>query len=332
MKTTTYQLNTLLVTLLAACSLAACGGGGGSSTPDMVTSPPPATTTPPPVAVTPPPGTPPAEVGAPASVGIVATDGRNWFNYRRAQIGIPTVVQNTVVDRAAQNHSDYQRLNDTITHDETPGLAGFTGATLLDRLKAAGYPTLSGGYALGEVISASGSNSGFYMAEELITAIYHRFVVFEPMFKEIGTGSATTSRNYTYYTADFTANKGLGAGIGRGKVVNWPYAGQTGVAPNFFSDQESPDPIPNANEVGYPVSVHGDITAVLTVQSFTIQQRGGAILPVRLLQHAGDEHTPESAAAIVPLSPLKAGTTYDVSFVGTADNIGVNKSWSFTTK
>lgn len=325
----TYRLNTLLVALAAACSLAACGGGG-SSTPDVVISPP--ATTEPPGSVTPPPGTPPAEVGAPAAVGIIATDGRNWFNYRRTQIGIATVARNTIVDRAAQNHSDYQRLNDTITHDETAGLAGFTGVSLLDRLKAAGYPPLSGGYVLGEVISASSSNSGFFMAEELITAIYHRFVVFEPMFKEIGTGSATTSRNYTYYTADFTANNGLGAGIGRGKVVNWPYSGQTGVAPNFFSDQESPDPIPGANEVGYPVSVHGDLTAVLTVQSFTIQQRGGAILPVRLLQHAGDEHTPESAAAIVPLSPLRSGTTYDVSFVGTADNIAVTRTWSFTTK
>ena len=325
----TYRLNTLLTALASALALAACGGGGSSS-PDMVTSPP--ATTAPPVAVTPPAGTPPAEVGAPASVGNVATDGRNWFNYRRTQIGIATLAQNTIVDRAAQNHSDYQRLNDTITHDETPGLAGFTGADVQARLKAAGFPPSSGSFAYGEVISASTSNSGFYMAEELITAIYHRFVVFEPVFKEIGTGSGTTSRSYTYYTADFVANNGFGPGIGRGKLVNWPYSGQTGVAPNFFSDQESPDPIPNANEVGYPVSVHGDITAVLTIQSFTIQQRGGAVLPVKLLQHAGDEHTPASAAAIVPLSPLKSGTTYDVSFVGTADNIGVSKTWSFTTK
>lgn len=317
----------MLVALAAACSLAACGGS--SSSPDMVTSPP-ATTTPP-DAVTPPAGSPPTEAGAPASVGNVAADGRNWFNYRRSQIGLATLTENTTVDRAAQNHSDYQRLNDTITHDETAGLAGFTGVTVQDRLAAAGYPPPTGSYAYGEVISASTSNSGFFMAEELITAIYHRFVVFEPVFKEIGTGSGTTSRNYTYFTADFAAD-GFGPGVGRGRVVSWPYSGQTGVPPNFFSDQESPDPVSNANEVGYPVSVHGDITAVLAVQTFTIQQHGGANLPVKLLQHAGDEHTPASAAAIVPLSPLKAGTTYDVNFAGTADNIAVSKTWSFTTK
>ncbi|WLI88788.1 CAP domain-containing protein [Massilia sp. R2A-15] len=329
MKTASYRWNTMFAALAAACSLAACSGGGSSS-PDMVTSPP-ATTTPP-VAVTPPAGSPPTDVGAPASVGNVMADGRNWFNYRRSQIGIATLAENTFVDRAAQNHSDYQRLNDTISHDETPGLAGFTGADVRARLTAAGLPPSSGSFAYGEVISASSSNSGFYMAEELITAIYHRFVVFEPMFKEIGTGSGTTSRNYTYFTADFVANNGFGAGVGRGNVVNWPYNGQTGVPPNFFSDQESPDPVANANEVGYPVSVHADITAVLAVQSFTIRERGGASLGVKLLQHASDEHTPDSAAAIVPLARLKAGTTYDVTFVGTADNIPVSKSWSFTTK
>lgn len=327
MKTMPYRWNNTLAALAAACALAACGGGGSSS-PDMVT--PPATTSPP-VAVTPPAGTPPVVLGAPASVGNVAADGRNWFNYRRSQIGMPTLAQNSFVDRAAQNHSDYQRLNDTITHTETAGLAGFTGVNVQDRLTAAGYPRPTGSFAYGEVISASTSTSGFYMAEELITAIYHRFVVFEPMFKEIGTGSGTTSRNYTYFTADFAAD-GFGAGIGRGQVVTWPYSGQAGVTPNFFSDQEAPDPVANANEVGYPVSVHADITATLGVSTFTIRQRGGADLPAKLLQHATDEHTPASAAAIVPLSPLQAGTTYDVTFSGSADGVAVNKTWSFTTK
>ena len=67
------------------------------------------------------------------------------------------------------------------------------------------------------------------MAEELITAIYHRFVIFEPIFKELGSGAATTSAGYTYFTTDFAANNGYGAGIS-GLVV-WPYSGQVSVAP-----------------------------------------------------------------------------------------------------
>lgn len=304
-----------LAGLATAWSLVACGGGGGGN----VATPPPG------VVVAP-------EVGAPATVNNIAIDGRNWINYRRGQIGIPLTAPNALIDRAAQGHSDYQKTNNTVTHEQTIGKPGFTGEKLLDRLRDAGYTFGNANYAYGEVISATSNNSGFYMAEELITAIYHRFVIFEPMFKEIGTGSATTSAGYTYLTTDFAANNGYGPGIGRGALVNWPYSGQAGVTPNFFSDYEAPDPVAGANEVGYPISVHADISAIMTVQSFTVRPRGGSDLPVKLLATAVDAETPRSAAAIVPLAVLKANTVYDVTFVGASDGVPVTKNWSFTTR
>ncbi|MDB5918274.1 MAG: hypothetical protein JWR40_2508 [Massilia sp.] len=327
MTTLPNRWTTGLAALAAACALVACGGGNDSGSATTASNPAPIIL--PAGAVT--------ESGAPASVGNVAIDGRNWINFRRSQIGMPLMTQNALVDRAAQAHSDYQRINDTITHDEIAGKSGFTGVDLLARLNQAGYSVVRP-YAYGEVISATSSNSGFYMADELITAIYHRFVIFEPMFKEIGTGSGTTAKNYTYFTADFSASSGFGQGIGRGVVAAWPYNGQTSVTPNFFSDYEEPDPVPDRNEVGYPVSVHADITALLTVRGFTIRPRGGAELAVRLLEHNTDTKTPVSAAAIVPLAPLQAKTTYDVSFTGevgfsgVADTLPVSKTWSFTTK
>jgi uncharacterized protein YkwD len=329
MNTPPKRWTTTLAALAAACALVACGGGGGgggdnSSSATVMSNPAP-------IVLPSAPAPTVTEPGAPVSVGNVAIDGRNWINFRRSQIGMPLLTQNTLVDRAAQAHSDYQRINDTITHDEVAGKSGFTGVDLLARLNSAGYSVVRP-YAYGEVISATSSSSGFYMADELITAIYHRFVIFEPMFKEIGTGSGTTAKNYTYFTADFSSSSGFGIGIGRGVVATWPYSGQTSVTPNFFSDYEEPDPAPTKNEVGYPVSVHADITAFLTVQAFTMHPRGGADLAVRLLEHNTDTKTPVSAAAIVPLDPLKAATTYDVSFTGIVDNLPVSKTWSFTTK
>lgn len=312
------QWNGALAALAAACALTACGGGGGS---------PPATPAPAaPVVVV------PTDPQAPALTGNIAVDGRLWINYRRAQAGVAALAQNALVDRAAQAHSDYQKLNNIVSHDEIAGKPGYSGTHLLDRLIGAGYSFGNAAYAYGEVISATTNNSGAYMADELITAIYHRFVMFEPMFKEIGTGSATTSQNYTYFTSDFTANNGYGAGLGRGGVVTWPYNGQSGVTPNFFSDYEAPDPVAGVNEVGYPVSVHADINAQLTVQSFTISQRGGSVLAVKLLAHASDSETPASAAAIVPLTVLKGATTYDVAFAGQVDGVTVTRNWSFITK
>jgi uncharacterized protein YkwD len=303
---------------LATLALAACGGGGSEGATPITPSVSLPTT--------------PAETGSPALTGVTAEDGRNWINFRRSQIGIPTLSRNTTIDVAAQGHSDYQKTNNIVSHDQIAGMPGFTGLHLFERLRAAGYIFSNTNYAYGEVISATSNSSGAYMAEELITAIYHRFVIFEPKFKEIGTGAARTSAGYNYFTADFAANNGYGIGIGRGALAGWPYSGQTAVATNFFSDFESPDPVAGQNEVGYPISVHADINVALTVQSFTIKPRGGADLSVKLLSASSDLDTPRSAAAIIPLAVLRGATTYDVSFSGTTDGSPITKTWSFTTK
>lgn len=314
---------TIAAILAAALALGACGGGGDSPAAPVAGG----------IAVAPNPATPdPAPtpgVGAPVLSGNIAADGRNWINYRRAQIGVPAVVQNAQIDNAALGHSEYQRINNLMSHDQEPGRPGFTGASLADRLNAAGYTLdLNGGYAFGEVISGTNNGSGFFMVEELITAIYHRFVIFEPRFRELGTGAASSARGYHYFTADFASRNGYGPGIARGTVVTWPFNGQTGVAPNFFSDTEQPDPVPDRNEVGYPISVHANLDAPLTVGSFTVRPRGGVTLQVLRVDPLGTR----TAASIVPLLPLRAATTYEVEFTGTVNGAAVSRAWSFTTR
>ena len=316
-----WKLNT--AGFLTVLALAACGGGGGdSSTPVTAVTP---------AAV--PPSALPQEPGAPALLNNVPQDGMNWINYRRAQAGMPVVTRNELLDRAAAGHSEYQKANNIVSHEQTVGKPGFTGVNQGDRMLAAGYIYNRSTYAYGEVISATSNSSGFYMAEELITAIYHRFVIFEPKFKEIGTGSAQTSVGYTYFTTNFAAINGYGAGIGSRNLVTWPFDGQVKVATNFFSDYEAPDPVPNLNEVGYPVSVHADIDVNVVVQTFTMRPRNGSNLETRLIK-AGENTNARSspAAAIVPLAVLKANTVYDVTFTGTLNGIPTTKSWFFTTK
>ncbi|WP_156398015.1 MULTISPECIES: CAP domain-containing protein [unclassified Duganella] len=316
-----------LPTLLVAALLTACGGGGGggdNSAPPVLTPPvtnPPATS----CVVSP--------TGQPGATGDTAIDGFNWFNYRRADIGLTMLTCNEFLNKAAVAHSNYLRLNNTVSHDEVSGNPGFFGATVKNRIENAGY-VLGSEYAYGEVISAVSDRAGFTHAEELIAAIYHRFVIFEPMFREMGTGASSNGNGYTYFTSDM-ATRSLSAGLGLGKAVVYPRDGQTAVPTSFDSDTESPDPVPNQNTVGYPVSVHSDITASaggIKVTSFTIRPRGGLQMVTRLLTHANDTHTSEQSAAIIPLSTLSANTTYDVSFSGTVDGVPVTKNWSFTTK
>lgn len=313
-----FQRSGKAASLACALLLSACGGGGDGKQPTS-----PQSTASAALAQVP---------GAPLATSNTAIDGLNWINFRRAQIGIPALARNASIERAAQGHSDYQKNNNKVTHEQASGAAGFTGAQLIDRLTGAGYLFAPTERAYGEVISATSNASGFYMAEELITAIYHRFVMFEPKFKEIGTGAAANASGYVYFTSNFTANNGYGPGMGRGNIATWPGEGQTGVTPNFFSNYEEPDPVENLNEVGYPISVHADLDAALAVHSFTVRPRGGALLDVKLLKLGVDSHTPKSAAAIIPLSVLAARTVYEVNFSGTIDNVPITKSWSFTSK
>jgi uncharacterized protein YkwD len=274
------------------------------------------------------------DASAPTLTNNIAVDGRAWLNYRRSQIGLSTLTEDTTVDRVAQGHSDYQRLNNIVTHDQVRGRPGFTGVTLEDRFKAAGY-SFGNTNAIGEVIAATPNQTGFFMAEQLITAIYHRFVIFEPVFQQVGTGAATGAGGYAYLTADFVTNNGYGTGLPAATLAAWPFDGQTGVPIDFLSDSEEPDPVPDLNQVGYPISVHTNLSRKLTVQSFTVRPRsGGADLQTRLLTKDRDpvNTSSQSVAAIIPLGPLAANTRYDVSFSGAIDGNAVSKTWSFTTK
>jgi uncharacterized protein YkwD len=318
-----FQRLALLSSLLASLLLAACGGGGGDNSGNSSAQPQSATYT-------------IQESGAPALTGDTATDGFNWFNFRRQQLGLSVLTRNTKLNSSAYNHSNYQALNNVITHDETAGKPGFTGATLEDRLAAVGYTFTQSSYGYGEVISATSSTSGVYAAEGLITAIYHRFVIFEPMFKEAGAGAAVSGSGTTYFTTDFAAD-GLDSGLGKGNFVVYPFNGQKNVPDSFYSDTELPDPVANKDQVGFPISVHADMAygnhyATVTVQSFTVQPHGGSPLQVQTLTSSTDSNTPTYAAAIIPLNPLVSGTTYDVQFVGTVDGVSVSRAWSFTTQ
>jgi uncharacterized protein YkwD len=309
--------------VLLSFMLAACGGGGGdggqaasgNSTASSGTSAQQSLIL--------------LEPGISAETGDSATDSIAWFNHRRKQVGLGTLTRNPKIDAAALGHSNYQTYNG-ITHFQNGNNPGYTGGGAGERLSAAGYNFTRSSYAFGEVIVRSGNPSGYFGSEELIAAIYHRFVIFEPVFKEAGAGAATASNRAVYITTNFAID-GLARALGAGGLVTYPFASQVNVARNFYSDTETPDPVASKNEVGYPISVHTDITGSIAVESFTVRPRGGAPLSTFLLTNSSDGHTPRSAAAIIPTDPLAPATTYDVQFTGTVDGMSVSRSWSFTT-
>ena len=165
----------------------------------------------------------------------------------------------------------------------------------------------------------------------MISAIYHRFAILEPAFNEAGAGAASRLGGYSWLTINLIANQVSGK-AGGVEIISWPVSGQKNVRTNFFTNLEFPDPLPGSDEAGFPVSVHANINSVLRVESFTIQARGESPLAVRLLDQTTDPDTPRSAAAIIPLLPLRASTTYDVEFKGRINDEDVSRRWAFFTQ
>jgi hypothetical protein len=263
----------------------------------------------------------------------MATDGYTWINFRRQQMGLAAISRNALVDQAAQSHSNYQALINDITHEEVQAQSGFTGVSVYERLTAAQYSFPVTNFAYGEIIVATGDTNGFHAAEDLITSIYHRFVLFEPKFLEAGAGAATGPTRRAYFTIDFASRTLRQGGLGSGQLVTYPFASQQNLPTVFYSDQERPDPVRDRNEVGYPVSVHADITSSIEVQTFTISPRGGMPLASKLLTHENDgEIGYPSVAAIIPLARLQPQSYYDIQFIGSVDSVPVKLFWSFKTR
>lgn len=297
---------------LAALLLVACSGDSGTST-----------------------GTSAAQLSAqelngPTASGDLASDGLNWINYRRTQAGLGVLRRDARIERAALAHAVYQQLNNLVTHDEDPARTGYTGVTAQDRLRAAGYPLDTEANADGEVIAATAEPDGFAAAEGLMSAIYHRYLMLEPRFDLAGSAGTHRAGGYYWLNVNFAATRDS-RGLGPGRLVVWPAPDQKNVRTSFLSNEETPDPLDGRNEVGFPVSVHADSGSTVHVGRFVIRERGGADLPVKLLERGSDSETPASAAAIIPLAVLRKGLTYDVEFGGTLDGTPVERSWSFST-
>lgn len=251
------------------------------------------------------------------------------INLRRSQVGLPTVERNSLIDTAARGHSSYLARHNLTGHyqNQTQYAAGFTGGDPGSRITAAGYPWTS----YSEVISF-GPATGADAIDSLVEAIYHRFGVFSSRASDVGIGMVGTHPAYNNtLTADLaTTLRPLPA-----QPANWigvyPYAGQTDAPRDFFSDEESPDPVAGRNQVGYPVSLHVDANQTLTIDSFTLTNATGQTLSGSLLQAASDSHTPASVAAFVPTAVLDYGSTYTARFVGSAAGSRIDKTWQFIT-
>jgi len=289
------------------------------------------------------------------------------LNNIRTVMGMSGLQENTALQKAAQAHAEYLVQHHLSSHFEQDDFEGFTGAKPLDRALRAGYSSRF----VGENLSTqSGTASG--SIHGLFSAIYHRFGFLKPSFDEVGIGIAQDPKDagnnaFVYLMGNSEMNhlcrtKSF-SGVGRyvygvcaeskhqvdaqrydqartkakernPEILIYPYDGETEVPPVFY--QEHPDPLPDYDVSGFPVSVEFNDryfhkVALVSFRLYDDQEK--EVTPVRLLDKSSDPNHEliQRQFALLPLIRLEYGTTYRAEIVYLQEKKKKKITWHFTT-
>ncbi|MCU1366254.1 MAG: hypothetical protein JWN39_1893 [Ilumatobacteraceae bacterium] len=252
-----------------------------------------------------------------------ADSSADWLgtvNYFRSMAKLGPVVEDPGMSAAATHHSCYMLYNG-ITHDETPGLQGYT--------------------ADGD---ASGNNSNVAVSSQInaaarshielwMTGPFHALGILRPGLKSVGFGMCNLETTPTPWHSGATLDvlHGL-TQIAQTAPVVWPGNGATTSLGQFVT--ESPNPLDFCGWTGQPAGL--PILAMMP-ESFsrnptaTVAGASGAPLDACVLSPKNTSGVAQqilaanNAVVIIPHTKLDPDT-YSVSLTTTARNV----SWSFT--
>lgn len=273
------------------------------------------------------------------------TAGLCYANYRRVQVGLPPLTARDPLNAAAQAHTDYMLANATLTHDESSGNPGYTGATAYERIQAA-YPT----DATAEVVAGANrwtsvANAQLSMSpkdalvSDLVDAPFHRAALLgsygsagSGFAERVGANGSGTSASY-YQTVDLADRVKSGSD---NQMVAYPFDGQNDVPVNWVNT-ESPNPAPGYENrtMGYPVSLQAINTSPqFDADNFVITDaQGGNVDCIKVdSRSSGLSSAARGLAVCTPVAPLASQQRYTVRVTGRLGAQPVDLSWSFTTR
>lgn len=243
------------------------------------------------------------------------------INQYRAAAGVPPARINPSLEKAAQNHVAYYQANrgdpklaGMGLHAETPGRPGFTGATMGDRARAAGYTQ--------GTVTENASGGGLKQSIEwAMHSVNHRFPLIHPGALDMG-----------YAETGPDGFNIIMVGVRRDRLEVplpsvYPAPGATGV-PLSWSGGEVPDPAPGLpRPLGYPITVAFGTYQTVEWRSLELKGPAGETVPIS---------TPRTnwmrAIALIPHRPLARDATYTARVEALVDGKAVSREWSFTTR
>ncbi|MFN8849800.1 MAG: CAP domain-containing protein, partial [Inhella sp.] len=347
--------------MAAAVLTAACGGGGGGGGTTPV--PPPSPTPPPPPSlVVPLTGT--LQTSVPAPVYAANSEEQAAFaiyNEIRQKSGAGLFRQEPKLDTAALGHLTWIAKNGINTHTQPVGSAGFTGATVTDRIRAAGFTEAvrsSEGIGGRNILNPKGTCAPLsvpYHAADFFNSWTHvGFSLFD-LSTIPGPYTGLTGAYGCVYNMSLTDSAQLGQVPPSGALVTYPFDGGTGIHravigneiprppialfPNLIS---GPSVVVGARNADY-VNWKADGSLSPTVTQFEVKDDLGNVLPFTILAHSAlksgpgvvlnaDARIPEGMAVGVVMSPLTIGKVYRVNYSITLKPgaTPITKSWTFT--
>jgi uncharacterized protein YkwD len=358
----THTIKLTAAALAASAFLSACGGGGGgNSTAAAGGASAPAV---------PPSAASGVAIQTSVPTPTYAADSYqfaafNLINGYRSAMGVGMLKQDPILDTAGQAQALYLFSNlkaktiAALDHIEIAGNVNYYGDSPLSRAQKAGAPLTE---YVGENVAAGAAQPTNAAAAadcvgQALASVYHlSALVGNP--ETVGLGYVPGDAAYPIYicTTELGTSTGVtgspisgysyagGQLLPAGKIVSSPYANETGVALGMRA--ESPNPAPDVATPGRPimVKVNSSNADTLNVSQFTLTDSAGATVAARILvpapaqsgstaQTVSDPNSllPNGTAVLLPLAPLKANTTYAVTFTGARDSAAVSASWNFTT-
>ncbi len=240
----------------------------------------------------------------------------------RAALGLPSLVVSPELMQAAQGHADYYiaHLDDPNSgglHTQVFGYAGFTGRTIGDRARAAGYP-------LGWVDEVFAFFTPANTVTWALETVWHRYMFVHPSAVHVGYGTATGGgTTITVFNVGLSPQHTADAPLPAIVPVN----GATDVAISW-AGWESPNPAPGAlRPFGPAISVQFGLNdEVEWGEAGLYGPDGAAVTVARTLSQW------RRALSLVPHDPLAPDTTYTVRVKGTRNGQPFTAESSFTTR
>ncbi|RRJ63354.1 hypothetical protein EHV15_10810 [Paenibacillus oralis] len=247
----------------------------------------------------------------------------DFLNEVRAKIGVQPVTLNQEITQAAEAHAKYYNANKEdhpglSAHSEKEGNKGFTGASVKERIRTAGWSSGSNGAAYGEVMHFK-QNSSSSAIQGWLDSAYHRDIILGPRYSEIGIGLVDGTAVVNM------AGSGFASAISGGISV-YPYDGQTGVPVGFYG-HEIPNPLEQfgLEHSGYIISATTE-TKITSYEAAIKDEDGEEVAYF-------EELYSQKTLFLFPKKVLKGNHTYTVTlnYRTEASSENQTKTWSFTT-